>query len=136
MNVFVDTNVLIDFVLKRDNFFENAKKLFALGYIGKLQLGISALSIINTMYVGKRYGVLTIKKRISSLLPFIKVYDIDASTVIEALNSDWKDYEDAVQHGNAMDVYADCIVTRNKKDFTLSNIPVYTVEELLETIQE
>lgn len=136
MNVFVDTNVLIDFVLKRENFFENAKKLFALGYIGKLQLGISALSIVNTMYVGKRAGVLTIKKRIKSLLPFVKVYGIDAITVIEALNSDWKDYEDAVQYGNAMDVYADCIVTRNKKDFTLSTLPVYTVEELLKITQK
>lgn len=134
MNVFVDTNVLIDFVCKRDKFYDNAKKLFALGYIGELELGMSSLSIINTMYIGRKYGVVTIKERLKSILMFVKVYGIEAQVVVDALDSGWKDYEDAVQFWSAVNIYADCIVTRNKKDFTGSDIPVYTVEELLESL--
>lgn len=134
MTVFVDTNVLIDFVCKRDNFYDNAKKLFALGYIGELELGMSSLSIINAMYIGRKYGVEPMKERLKSILMFVKVYDIEAHVVVEALDSSWKDYEDAVQFQSAVSIYADCIVTRNKKDFTESDIPVYTVDELLESL--
>ena len=49
----------------------------------------------------------------------------------EALVCDWKDYEDAVQHMSAIKVKADCMVTRNKKDFRKSVIPVYTIDELM-----
>ena len=44
---------------------------------------------------------------------------------------DWKDYEDAVQHMSAIKEKVDCIVTRNKKDFMKSIIPVYTIDELM-----
>lgn len=134
MIVFVDTNVIIDFVCKRDNFYDNAKKIFALGYLGELELRISSLSIINTMYIGKKYGIATIKERLKAVLKFVEVYGIETNIVTEALDSDWEDYEDAVQFKSAMKVYADCIVTRNKKDFIRSDIPVYTVDELLDLL--
>lgn len=134
MIVFVDTNVIIDFVCKRINFYNNAKKIFALGYLGELELRMSSLSIINTMYIGKKYGIATIKERLKAILKFVEVYSIETDIVIEALDSDWEDYEDAVQFKSAKKVYADCIVTRNKKDFTRSDIPVYTVDELLDSL--
>lgn len=134
MTVFVDTNVLIDFVCKRDNFYDNAKKLFALGYIGELELGMSSLSIINAMYIGRKYGIVPMKERLKSILMFVKVCDIEARVVVEALDGGWKDYEDAVQFRSAVGIHANCIVTRNKKDFTESDIPVYTVDELLESL--
>ncbi|MBO5157730.1 MAG: PIN domain-containing protein [Prevotella sp.] len=126
--------MIIDFVCKRDNFYNNAKKIFALGYLGELELRMSSLSIINTMYIGKKYGIATIKERLKAILKFVEVYSIETDIVIEALDSDWEDYEDAVQFKSATKVYADCIVTRNKKDFTRSDIPVYTVDELLDSL--
>ena len=51
--------------------------------------------------------------------------------LIKSLDSDWQDYEDSVQSITAMDTFADCIVTRNKKDFRKSVIPVYTIDELM-----
>lgn len=88
MIVFVDTNVIIDFVCKRDNFYDNAKKIFALGYLGELELRISSLSIINTMYIGKKYGIATIKERLKAVLKFVEVYGIETNIVTEALDSD------------------------------------------------
>ena len=135
MNVFVDTNVLIDYVCVRDEFYEDAKRLFALGYMNKLNLSISSLSIINTMYVGRKYGISTIRKRLKSMLAFVKVCDLKACVVKEALDSNWKDYEDAVQYKCARHTDAHCIVTRNKRDFAGAEIPVYTSGELLSLLQ-
>ena len=55
----------------------------------------------------------------------------DASVVRKALDSSFTDFEDAMQHFSAMTVEADCIVTRNKKDFSASEIPVYGLDEFL-----
>ena len=95
---------------RRDTFFEPAKTLFATGYIGKVKLMISSISILNAEYIGRKYGYLWI-------------------------DNDLIDYEDAVQHKSAIKVNADCIVTRNKPDFLLSSIPVYTVEEILKVCE-
>lgn len=52
MKVFVDTNILIDLVCERQPFVEAARRLFAMGYQGRAQLMVSALSIVNTIYIG------------------------------------------------------------------------------------
>ena len=55
MKVYLDTNILIDFVCKRVPFYEDAKRLFALGSIGQFDLVTSSLSIVNTIYIGRKY---------------------------------------------------------------------------------
>ena len=72
-----------------------------------------------------------VKQRIKSILSFVTVCDLQVDVVIKSLDSDWQDYEDSVQSMTAMDTFADCIITRNKKDFRKSVIPVYTIEELM-----
>ena len=114
MRVYLDTNILIDFVCKREPFYEPSKGIFALGSIGQIELVTSSLSIV-----------------IKSILSFVSVCDLQAKVVIKSLDSDWKDYEDYVQSISALESFADCIVTRNKKDFGKSVIPVYTIEELM-----
>ena len=56
---------------------------------------------------------------------------VDASVVRQALDSAFTDFEDALQHFSAKTVEADCIVTRNKKDFDCSEIPVYELDEFM-----
>lgn len=55
--------------------------------------------------------------------------------VKNALQSGFTDFEDALQHSSAQAVDADCIVTRNKKDFFASEIPVYEIDEFLDLFQ-
>jgi hypothetical protein len=50
------------------------------------------------------------------------------------LGSDWEDYEDATQYSSALEDGADCIVTRNTKDFTKSKIPVFTSSDFVSQI--
>ena len=134
MKAYVDTNILIDLVCAREPFFNDAKSLFALGYRDDVDLSISALSFVNTMYIGRKYQ-LTKEQLIHSLTiiaDFVDVLDLRGRDVVDMLASGWKDYEDATQHAGALLANADCIVTRNKKDFLMATIPVYTIEEFLQ----
>ena len=54
--LFLDTNILVDLICHREPFFQEAKRLFALAYMNKVCIGISALSYINTVYIAKKYG--------------------------------------------------------------------------------
>ena len=65
---------------------------------------------------------------------FVDVADLSGQNVVDMLNSGWKDYEDATQHRSAIDEQADCIVTRNKKDFKGSLITVLTPKDFFEQI--
>ncbi len=132
MKVFVDTNVLIDLVCSRAGFVENAQRLFALGYMGNITLMLSSLSLVNTMYVAHKYGYAEVSESLKKISSFVDVVDLKGSAAVEALSSGWKDYEDAVQYQSSILSSAEYIVTRNKKDFSMSSIPVYTVEEFLQ----
>ena len=112
MRVFVDTNILIDFVCNRQGFSEAAERLFAYGCVGKVKLMTSALSYVTVMYVARKYGYQKVKE---SLLRV--------------------DYEDATQNRTAVEAMADCIVTRNKKDFKKSVLPVYNTTEWLDIFE-
>ena len=134
MRAYIDTNILVDFVCRRNAFFEPAKALFAFGYIGQIKLVMSSVSILNTVYIGRKYGSTQIKSKLELLSHFVEIVDLTSEIVISELTSKWKDYEDAVQNKSAMKINADCIVTRNKSDFSLSSLPVYTAEEFLELL--
>ena len=59
------------------------------------------------------------------------IVSIDEENIANAIKSDFSDFEDAVQYYAAFSANVDCIVTRNTKDYTMSEIPVYTPDTLL-----
>ncbi len=61
---------------------------------------------------------------------------IDSKTINESLCSDFQDFEDAMQYHSALRANADIIITRNKKDFSASKIPVFTPQEFLDAVSE
>lgn len=131
MKVFVDTNILIDFLSHREKFYNDAKKVFALGLLHRHDLIISALSIANTMYIAHKYGYENIKAGLESMFKFLEVADYKKEFVKGALSLGWKDYEDATQFLSAKYNDCDCIVTRNKKDFEKALIQIFTPQEFL-----
>lgn len=133
MRVFVDTNILIDYVCARQDFCETAERLFVSALCEEHKLIISDMSYVNTFYVGHQYGysnesLLSVLQKIES---FCETAEMNGQVVHAALHSGWKDFEDSMQYHAAIASMAECIVTRNKKDFRTSLIPVYSVEELL-----
>ena len=131
MTVFVDTNILIDLLCERESFVQSARMLFAYGYSGRLTLVLSSLSLVNAVYIARKYGYIDVRERLDDITEFVEVVDLRKEVAKRALTCEWKDYEDAVQYMSAIKENADCIVTRNKKDFWKSVIPVYTIEELM-----
>lgn len=136
MKVYVDTNILIDLICSREPFLKPAQSLFYQGCIGNCTLIMSALSFVNTMYIGRKYkfSPVELAEKLNGVAQIARIVDLKAYTVQWALSCDWNDYEDATQFKSAALESADCIVTRNKKDFSLSSLPVYSVEELLDRI--
>ena len=131
MTVFVDTNILIDLLCERESFVQSARMLFAYGYSGRLTLVLSSLSLVNAVYIARKYGYVDVRERLDDITEFVEVVDLRKEVAKRALTCEWKDYEDAVQYMSAIKENADCIVTRNKKDFRKSVISVYTIEELM-----
>ena len=136
MRAYVDTNILVDLVLSRQEFLPDAQRVFAIGYAGEAQLVVSALSFVNTVYLGRKYKfpMDDVLSKLCMIADFVDVADLSGQNVVDMLNSGWRDYEDATQHRSAIDEQADCIVTRNKKDFKVSTLPVLTPLEFFNRI--
>lgn len=117
-------------------FLPDAQRVFAIGYAGEAQLVVSALSFVNTVYLGRKYKfpMDDVLSKLRMIADFVDVADLSGQNVVDMLNSGWRDYEDATQHRSAIDEQADCIVTRNKKDFKASTLPVLTPLEFFNRI--
>lgn len=134
--LFLDTNIVIDLLAKREPFYQSAAKLFSLADKMKLQLCVSALTFANTNYIllkGRKPEEAKLILRKLKLL--VKVIGLDDKIIGLSLNdSDFKDYEDAMQYYSALENGVDMIITRNLKDFQKSKIPVLTAEQYLQRI--
>ena len=91
------------------------------------------MSYVNTFYIGHQYGyskesLIGVLQKVES---FCETAEMSGQVLHAALHSGWKDFEDSMQYHSAIASMAECIVTRNKKDFSSSLIPVFSVEELL-----
>ncbi len=97
---------------------------------------ICALSFVNAYYIGQRYKLpaFDLQQSLVNIQSFVEVSDLNASVIDNAFRLKVKDFEDAIQYFSAMSCNADVIVTRNKKDFIYSSIPVLTPAEFLEQI--
>ena len=134
IRAYIDTNILVDLVLSRQEFLPDAQRIFALGYAEESQLMVSALSFVNTVYLGKKYKfpIDEVLSKLRMIADFVDVVDLRAQNVIDMLDSGWKDYEDATQYRSAVEEQADCIITRNKKDYKDSTIEVLTPAEFID----
>ena len=134
--VFLDTNVVIDFLADRRPFSIDAAKLFDLGVDGRAKIYISAASYNNIYYI-IRQSLLhnaTIKL-LEELAEITEIVDVTDAIIRKSLKSDFTDYEDAIQYCCALTLpEINFIVTRNTKDFKKSALPVLTPTEAIAAI--
>ncbi len=138
MRVFLDTNVLLDTLVARDNpqFAKDAATILSLGENGTFDLYMSALSISTIAYVLKNMSPSVKKSIISDLVDIVEVLPSLPEHVANMLNGQMSDIEDALQVQSALEGRCDVIVTRNVHDFTLSEIPAITPADMLSRIFE
>lgn len=131
-SVFVDTNIVIDLLQKREEFYQEAQELFTLADRKKVKLYISALTFANTYYILSRfYSSDEAKKILSTFKVLVEVLPTTDKIIELALASDFKDFEDAIQFYTALENGLEAIITRNKKDFKNNLIPIFTAKEFL-----
>lgn len=131
--IFVDANIVVDLLCERYPWFPSVMRIFNMADLGQIELYCSSLSLGTASYLmeTRKMSPEEIFDAIDLLCQMCTPTVVDASVVRQALDSDFTDFEDALQHFSAMTVDADCIVTRNKKDFGTSEIPVYTLDEFM-----
>ena len=134
MKAFIDTNILIDFICKREPFFIPAKAVFTACFLGKIKIVLSGLSIVNLLYICRKYDQATLKLSLIRLSQYIENADLPSATVLNGLRSEWADYEDFLQYETALANQCDCLLTRNTADFATSSIPVYNAVEFIALI--
>lgn len=136
MRLFLDTNVVMDFMECRTPFVYDAVRIIRMGYEGVHQLFASDLTFANVAYLSRKsMSSNQLYEQLSVLRTYLHVAGIGEQVVDEALRLRHKDFEDALQYFAAKQIAADCIITRNKKDFLFPDIQVWTPEEFLKTVE-
>lgn len=131
--LFIDTNIVIDLLAKREPFYEEAAKLFSLADKKKINLIVSSLTFANTNYIlSKTTNSVTAREILTKFKVLVTVAALNDKIIELALNDkSFSDFEDGLQYYTAMESEADIIITRNLKDFKSSILPVITAQTYL-----
>lgn len=129
-NVLIDTDVILDFFFDREPFSEFATEILNRCEEKKLNGFTTPIIICNVYYLLRKTAKhQLIIEKIKQLLSIIEIIDMNKEVVLEALNSEFKDFEDALQNFSAVqNRNLNIILTRNIKDFKKSELAVLTPE--------
>ena len=135
-DLFIDTDVIIDFLIDRKPHSREAAIIFTLIENKKLKGYVSSLTFSNLYYVLRKFEshnkVISKLDSISKMLTILKV---DQQTIKDAIASRFTDFEDSIQYYCALDnKKIDVLITRNTKDFRKSEIPVMTPSDYLKMV--
>lgn len=134
--IFLDTNIVLDFLGERENFYEASAKVLTLADRKKIKIYTTTNTVSTTYYLLSKYENSKIameKIRKFKLLCSMSVTNDEV--VDKAVNSNFKDFEDAIQYYSAIATGCDLIITRNEKDFKNALIPVMNAESYLQTLK-
>lgn len=130
--VFVDSDVILDLLAQRIPHFHFSALLFTFADMKKLELYTSPTVFCNVFYIlRKELGIEKAKSALRKLRLLIKIIDSSEKTIDCALNSDFSDFEDAIQCYTAQNHQISIIVTRNVKDYKTAGIIVQNPETFL-----
>ena len=130
--LFLDTNMVLDLVSPRPPFTEFAQKIFSRSQRNKIELYVSALSIVNINYLlAKVTDKAQAKQILQKIKPLINILPLDDKIIQLAFASDFNDFEDAVQYYTALEYNITTLITRDLKDFKKASINVMTAEQYL-----
>lgn len=131
--VFIDTNVLVDLLLERDPWANDAAVIFSMADRKEIELLCCSLSFSTAVYLMQRmkYSRKEIVTKLAIVKSLCTVTTVDGFVLDRVLQSDFPDLEDAMQHYSALAAGAEVIVTRNVKDYAAAGLPVMTPGEFL-----
>ncbi|MBX2922833.1 MAG: PIN domain-containing protein [Chitinophagaceae bacterium] len=132
--IFLDTNIIIDFLGERENVYEPAAKILTLADKKKIKVYTSPTSIANAYYLLSKYENAKVAlEKIRKFKLICSMSIMDDEVIEKAILSGFKDFEDAMQYFSAIAANCDVIITRNEKDFKNALIPVMDAGSYLQT---
>lgn len=134
MKLLIDTNVVLDVLLRREPFFRTAAEVLNLTQRDEVREYVSASAITDIYYIANkqmkdRDAVRNLLKR---LLMVVSVAAVSEREIQNALNLAWGDFEDSVQYSVVLLNEMDGIVTRNPSDYQEANMRIWLPEQALE----
>ena len=134
--LFLDTDVVMDYLTDRLPFSESITKVIHLTRDKKAELYVSPISFPNLFYIMKKERSRSqIISSFKELAKYVSITEVGKKHIMKSFDSDFSDYEDAVQYSSAEEIKnVSAILTRNKKDFSESDIAVMTPDEYVKAM--
>jgi len=139
MKIFLDTNVLLDVLARREQFYAASAEVWSLAESGAVQGYISAISFNNIYYVARKMvGKYKADKALRILRDIFVPVAPDTQILNQAIDSTMDDFEDAIQFHSAIHAGAECLITRNPGHFKVveTSIAISTPEEFLAVLRK
>jgi predicted nucleic acid-binding protein len=135
LKVFVDTDIILDLLAKRDPHYQYSAKLFSLADEDEIKVCVSSLSFSNLNYIlSKQFTTVQARKKLLTFKTLVNVLSVSEKSVDLALNSDFNDFEDALQYFTALEFKISTLITRNLKDYKKADISVLTAEQFIKSM--
>ncbi|MBF0274559.1 MAG: PIN domain-containing protein [Nitrospinae bacterium] len=136
MKVLLDTNVVLDILLNREPFVDDAAMIVSKIERGELTGFLCATTITTIHYLAtKSIGSQKAEKHIQTLLALFEIAPVNRIVLENALKGKWKDYEDSVLQESAVHSGVEYIITRDVSGFKNSKLPVYSPDEFLTILE-
>ena len=134
----IDTNIVLDVLLKREPFYQAAVKVMNLAQYGDIHEYVSASAVTDIYYIAykqikDRKLVLDLIKR---LLMVVSIAAVTEQEIRNALETGWRDFEDAVQYSVALLNEMEGLVTRNPRDYERAGIEIWSPEQVLSVYED
>jgi predicted nucleic acid-binding protein len=135
--IFVDSDIIMDLLAERDNFYTHAAELFTLAYKGKIEIFTTALVLSNVFYMLRKIkGNAESKRQLKDLRLLVNILPISENIVDMSLNSMITDFEDGLQYFTAKENDLLAIITRNGNDYKIKDIIIQTAEDYVKMNKE
>ncbi|MEI6445349.1 MAG: PIN domain-containing protein [Nostocales cyanobacterium ELA583] len=137
MRVLVDTNIVLDFLLQREPFSQDAELLFQAIDSGQVIGYVTATTLTDIFYISRKHtlSIEQARQAVSETLTVMVICPVNRAVLESAFKSGLADFEDAVQIFCAVEQGLDAILTRDAKGFLSSSIPVLSIQELLQRLR-
>ena len=123
IKILLDTNIVLDFIVKRDLYYDDAKIIFD-NIVNNNIAAYIVVNIVTDIYYIIRKNIVNCEERkdlIKELINILNIIELNKNDIVKALNFNIKDFEDAIQYQCAIKNKVDYLVTRNEKDYENCN---------------
>jgi len=130
--IFVDSDVILDFLLNRQPFSDDIARVLENSLTDGTTICVSSVTITNLNYIiGRIENKNSAARKTAKILEIVKVENVGESTVKKSITSKFIDFEDGVQNYCAQESKHTIIITRNTKDYKESKLAIMTPREYL-----